>query len=144
MKKQSFLRSLVVVLFLMPGQSHAQYKISSTTPPLLTGTTEENKPDEALITAIQFFELAKEGKRSEWENLLSKECFNNKVPKDYVNRWFNQLTNSEHQYRILRENPSPRTNQKILYYACSLDKKKERPMVLVKEHGMWKIFHLKL
>jgi len=135
---------LIIFSSAITTDCRAQNKISNKTPPFLAETTESETSDEAEEIAVRFFDLAKNGNRSEWENLLSKECFKDDVPKEFVNRWYKQLSQTENVLQIVREKPAPRTNQKIFYYSYTEGSKNEKPVILVQEHGKWKVFQIKL
>ncbi len=145
MKRYSgYIMLLIIFCSAITTDCRAQNKISNKTPPLLAETTDNSSSDEAWEMAVRFFNLAKNGNRSEWESLLSKECFNNDSPKEFVNRWYKQLSQTENVLQIIHEKPAPRSDQKIFYYSCDTESKNEKRMILVQEHGKWKVFHIKL
>ena len=101
-------------------------------------------PDEALDVVGRFFELPGNDNRAEWEKLLSKECFNRNGIKDSVEKWYNVLNTTKTQYQIISEKTAPRNDQKYFYFSDSTKPDDEKPIILVKERGKWKIFYIKL
>ena len=125
------------------GNANAQYNISSNEKLFLASASEVERTDHATATVQNFFNLAQKGQRSEWEQLLARNCYKDGIPREYVNRWFDHLAHHKVKYTI-GEISSPKTNQKIIYYSSSGDSNEKKIMVLVKEKGRWKIYHADL
>lgn len=122
------------------GTINAQFKISSNNKLVLTDPSEAKSVETANATVQEFFNLAQNGQRSEWERLLASNCYKDGVPRKYVNDWFDHLALQQIKYTII-EMSSPKTNQKVLQYSSSPGSKKNKTMVLVKEKGSWKVYH---
>lgn len=138
MRRTFLLMVSLGIIFL--GTINAQFKISSNNKLILTDPPEAKSAETANATAQDFFYLAQNGQRSEWERLLASNCYKNGVPREYVNDWFDHLALQQIKYTII-EMSSPKTNQKILHYSLSTGSKKKKTMVLVKEKGSWKVYH---
>lgn len=138
MRRNVLLMVSLGIIFL--STINAQFKISSNNKLILTNPPKGELAETADATIQEFFHLAQNGQRSEWEHLLASNCFKNGILREYVNDWFDQLAMQPIQYTII-EMSSPKTNQKILHYTSSPGSQKKKTMVLVKEKGSWKVYH---
>jgi hypothetical protein len=126
------------ILFL--GTINAQFKISSNDKLSLDNKPKDEHTESANSTVKDFFNLAQNGQRSEWEKLLASNCYKDGIPREYVNRWFNILASQQTEYTIVKMS-SPKTNQRIINYSSISDTNSQKTIVLVKEKGRWKIYH---
>jgi hypothetical protein len=133
----------IIFATLILSNTHAQYKITSNNKVVLEKAAKAESSDPAIITANNFFDLAKSGNRSEWDRLLAKNCYKDGLPRDFANRWFDQIACHNKKYSIT-ETASPKTNQKIFYYGSQPGGKNPKSLVLVKEKGELKIYYANL
>jgi hypothetical protein len=129
---------LIGIVFLSAIQ--AQFKISSNDKLSLNNGPKTEHAESVNSTIENFFGLAQNGQRSEWEKLLASNCYKDGVPKEYVNSWFSFLSCQKTKYTII-ETSSPKTNQRIIHYFSRPDTNNKKTIVLVKEKGRWKIYH---
>ena len=126
------------IVFLAPIQ--AQIKVSSNNKLILANTSEAELSESVDEVVREFFNLAQNGQRSQWEQLLARNCYKDDIPREFVNNWFDHLACQKIKYTIV-EMSSPKTNQRIIHYASSSESNTKKTMVLVKEKGRWKIYH---
>ena len=126
------------IVFLAP--INAQIKVSSNNKLILANASEDELSESVDATVGEFFNLAQNSQRSEWEQLLASNCYKDGVPREFVNSWFDHLAGQKIDY-IIVEMSSPKTNQRIIYYSSSPESNKKKTMVLVKEKGKWKVYH---
>jgi hypothetical protein len=122
------------------GTINAQIKISSNNKLILANASEDELSESVDATVRDFFNLAQNSQRAEWEQLLASNCFKDGIPQEFVNNWFDHLACQKVNYTIV-EMSSPKTNQRIISYTSSPVSDKKKTMVLVKEKGRWKVYH---
>jgi len=130
----------VIFCLVISGHTFAQYYISSNEKLFLANASKTETPESALTTAHNFFNLGQIGQRAAWEELLAGTCFKDNKPCDYVNSWFDELSNGKTKFTILKTS-SPKTNQKIIHFVSEQSPDENKAMVLVKEKSRWKIYH---
>ena len=123
----------------------ARYKINGNDKLILAQAVGTRIHNPAESVAQNFFDEAEDQDYSTWVTQLSKACFSDDtVPGKNAVKWYTDLSASKKHYELVREGPTVRSNQKILYFAPSdSNKMTERQVVLVKEHGQWKVFSMR-
>jgi hypothetical protein len=149
MRRSIYLNSiLILALSAFTGWStiHAQYKLSSNNRLIVSEEIADETAIAPVTAAHDFFRLAGEGDRENWEKLLSKNCFRGNTPTKATDEWYETLSKSDKNYPILKEANASRNNQKIYYISSGDRNTKEgaKQMILVKEKGEWKILYAQL
>jgi hypothetical protein len=144
------MRQILTLILILSGltniYSQAPYKVSNNQKLLLALSADHIPEDEARTAADKFFGLASQENRKEWEKTLSQDFFDeNGQPKEKLDRLWQRLTLQTEHYLFLKEIPAVKTNQKTYIFSSKqLNRKNtEKTIVLIDEHGKWKVFSMK-
>lgn len=136
------IRTVVLVIglgILFHSSTLGQIKVSNNSKLFFVENSESEPSESANSTVRDFFDLAQQGKRAAWEALIAGTCFAEGKPKEYVNRWYNQLAITKVTFDII-EILSPKTDQKIIHYTTSGEPDIKKTIVLIREKERWKIY----
>jgi hypothetical protein len=148
-KTQTFLPLIFlacILAFSHAVQAQSQYKLTNNQKILIAESVDSVPKDEAIEVAETFFSTILHNNRGEWNKLLSQECFQEDgSPKEKINRIWEKSRLNSYSYNFSREIPPVKTNQRTFVFIARKDNKKkaEKTIVLVKEHGKWKVFSVK-
>jgi hypothetical protein len=137
---------ILLLIFMSDCIAQTQYKITNNEKVFATDAADSVPKDQAMIVAKNFFSFIAHNNRPEWDKLLSSECFQEDGRiREKVNRYWEKLILDADQFNFSREVPAVKTNQKTYIFSQKKQNKKsvEKTLVLVKEHGKWKIFSIK-
>jgi hypothetical protein len=135
-----------ILAFSHAGQAQSLYKLTNNQKILIAESVDSVPKDEAIEVAETFFSTILHNNRIEWNKLLSQECFQEDgSPKEKINRIWEKSRLNSYTFNFSREIPPVKTNQRTFVFIARQDNKKktEKTIVLVKEHGKWKVFSVK-
>lgn len=146
-KLKKTIAALIMLLCLLPfvNAQVARYKITTHNELAWAQHSDMGYTDRAMTMAQKFLDQTSYENYGEWLQQLSKECFiNDSTPKKEIQQWWSELSKKKQTYEFTHEGPSVNANLKIYYFSPDQNNSnKEKQVVMVKEHGEWKVFSVK-